>query len=186
MSNLDYSGGRKTHRFPPPYGLGSLSLTHRPTENPTGVTNWRGLQGILNHAPPCSAVQNDALKVKPLRDTPHPDLPQSGEDVFKDSLPYSGRVRVGSDWFFVIPGCDPESHSLTDYEGRNNFKTLYIRRGYRIKSGMTHWRLVKGTPARRSESDEPPLRETPHPAFPKSGKVQFVTLYISPKFQYKK
>ena len=38
VSNLDYSGGRKTHRFPPPYGLGSLSLTHRPTENPTGVT----------------------------------------------------------------------------------------------------------------------------------------------------
>ena len=38
VSNLDYSGGRKTHRFPPPYGLGSHSLTHRPTENPTGVT----------------------------------------------------------------------------------------------------------------------------------------------------
>ena len=38
VSNLDYSGGRKTHRFPPPYGLGSLSLTHCPTENPTGVT----------------------------------------------------------------------------------------------------------------------------------------------------
>ena len=36
--HLDYSGGRKTHRFPPPYGLGSHSLTHRPTENPTGVT----------------------------------------------------------------------------------------------------------------------------------------------------
>ena len=35
---MDYSGGRKTHRFPPPYGLGSHSLTHRPTENPTGVT----------------------------------------------------------------------------------------------------------------------------------------------------
>ena len=35
---MDYSGGRKTHRFPPPYGLGSLSLTHRPTENPTGMT----------------------------------------------------------------------------------------------------------------------------------------------------
>ena len=35
---MDYSGCRKTHRFPPPYGLGSLSLTHRPTENPTGVT----------------------------------------------------------------------------------------------------------------------------------------------------
>ena len=32
------SGGRKTHRFPPPYGLGSHSLTHRPTENPTGMT----------------------------------------------------------------------------------------------------------------------------------------------------
>ena len=37
-SHLDYSGCRKTHRFPPPYGLGSLSLTHRPTENPTGMT----------------------------------------------------------------------------------------------------------------------------------------------------
>ena len=37
-SHLDYSGGRKTHRFPPPYGLGSHSLTHRPTENPTGMT----------------------------------------------------------------------------------------------------------------------------------------------------
>ena len=28
----------RTHRFPPPYGLGSHSLTHRPTENPTGMT----------------------------------------------------------------------------------------------------------------------------------------------------
>ena len=56
-SNLDYSGGRKTHRFPPPYGLGSLSLTHRPTENPTGVTK----------------------RNNPLRETPHPGLPQSGE-----------------------------------------------------------------------------------------------------------
>ena len=37
-SYLDYSGCQKTHRFPPPYGLGSLSLTHRPTENPTGMT----------------------------------------------------------------------------------------------------------------------------------------------------
>ena len=36
--NLDYSGYRKTHCFPPPYGLGSHSLTHRPTENPTGGT----------------------------------------------------------------------------------------------------------------------------------------------------
>ena len=35
---MDYSGCRKTHRFPPPYGLGSHSLTHRPTENPTGMT----------------------------------------------------------------------------------------------------------------------------------------------------
>ena len=25
----------------PPNGLGSHSLTHRPTENPTGVTHWR-------------------------------------------------------------------------------------------------------------------------------------------------
>ena len=45
--NLDYSGGRKTHRFPPPYGLGSLSLTHCPTENPTGVTIELIPYGIL-------------------------------------------------------------------------------------------------------------------------------------------
>ena len=77
-SNLDYSGGRKTHRFPPPYGLGSLSLTHRPTENPTGVTHWLGLQGILNHAP----LFRMTTKATPLRDTPHPDLPQSGEGAF--------------------------------------------------------------------------------------------------------
>ena len=38
-ANLDYSGGLKIHRFPPPYGLGSLSLTHRPAENPTGMTH---------------------------------------------------------------------------------------------------------------------------------------------------
>ena len=38
-TNSDYSGGLKTHRFPPPYGLGSLSLTHRPAENPTGMTH---------------------------------------------------------------------------------------------------------------------------------------------------
>ena len=106
-ADLDYSGGRKTHRFPPPYGLGSHSLTHRPTENPTGMTHWRGLQGILNHAPLCSAVQNDALKVNPLRDTPHPDLPQAGEGVFEDSLPYSGRVRVGSGHFFCHSGLRP-------------------------------------------------------------------------------
>ena len=77
-------------------------------------------QGILNHVP----LFRMTNKIKPLRETPHPVLPQSGEGVFKDSLPYSGRVRVGSDWFFVIPGCDPESHSWMDYEGRNNFKTF--------------------------------------------------------------
>ena len=37
----------------------SLSLTHRPAENPTGVTMMLVSQGILNHAPPCSAVKND-------------------------------------------------------------------------------------------------------------------------------
>ena len=42
-SDLDYSGCRKTHRFPPPYGLGSHSLTHRPTENPTGMTKKQPL-----------------------------------------------------------------------------------------------------------------------------------------------
>ena len=56
VSNLDYSGGRKTHRFPPPYGLGSLSLTHRPTENPTGMTPKQGFAGDSESR---SAVQND-------------------------------------------------------------------------------------------------------------------------------
>ena len=118
---------------------------HRPTENPTGVMHWRGLQGILNHTPLCSAVQNDELKVNPLRDTPHPDLPQVGEGAFcrfplnlgrgfaryppqlgehsvgflltwegglQDTLPNSGRDRVGSNYSFVIPGCDPESNKI--------------------------------------------------------------------------
>ena len=31
---LDYSGCRKVLSFPTPYGLGSLLLTRRPTENP--------------------------------------------------------------------------------------------------------------------------------------------------------
>ena len=38
-----------------------------------GVTHWRDLQGILKQ------VQNNAMEVNPLRDTPHPSLPQSGE-----------------------------------------------------------------------------------------------------------
>ena len=58
VSNLDYSGGRKTHRFPPTYGLGSFPLTHRPAENPTGVTHWQELQGFLSR----SAVQSDEKK----------------------------------------------------------------------------------------------------------------------------
>ena len=93
------------------------------------MTPKRGLQEILNLAPPCSAVQNDALKVKPLRETPHPALPQVGEGVFEDSLPCSGRVRVGSGCFFVIPGSDPESHNWTNCKGLNNFKTLSISQG---------------------------------------------------------
>ena len=64
--------------FPPPYGLGSLSLTHRPTENPTGMTHCQNLQEILNHAP----LFRMTTKATPLRDTPHPDLPQSGEGAF--------------------------------------------------------------------------------------------------------
>ena len=51
------------------------------TGSEAGMTHWRGLQGILSHVPPCSAVQNDD-NIKPLRDTPHPDLPQSGEGTF--------------------------------------------------------------------------------------------------------
>ena len=59
--NSDYSGGRKTHRFPPPYGLGSLSLTHRPTENPTGMTKEMT--------------------------APHPNPPRAGEGIFEYPFP---------------------------------------------------------------------------------------------------
>ena len=130
---MDYSGGRKTHRFPPPYGLGSLSLTHRPTENPTGMTHRQELQGIQNHAPLCSAVQNDD-NIKPLRDhSPSQPSPIRGRKHYvgflltwkgdlQDTIPNSGMARVGSNYYFVIPASEPESHSLTDCKGRNNLK----------------------------------------------------------------
>ena len=86
VSNLDYSGGRKTHRFPLPYGLGSLSLTHRPTENPTGVTPKRGLQGILNHAPHCSIRGRSILSVSS----------QLGKGVCKIPSPTRGGLGWGA------------------------------------------------------------------------------------------
>ena len=106
-ANLDYSGGRKTHRFPTPYGLGSHSLTHRHTENPTGV---------ITKQIPCGIP-------------PIPTFPNQGkehsvgflliwEGDLQDTLPNSGRARVGSNYYFVIPGCDPESHSWPDCEGQ--------------------------------------------------------------------
>ena len=114
MSNLDYSGGRKTHRFPPPYGLGSHSLTHRPTENPTGVT-----------------------KKSPYGKLPIPTFPNQGkehsigflstwEGGLQDSLPNSGRARVGSNYYLVIPGSDPESHSLMLAKGLNILICYYL------------------------------------------------------------
>ena len=63
-SNLDYSGGRKTHRFPPPNGLGSHSLTHRPTENPTGVTPWRLMQGTPRQARSSNTTTNTVCPYK--------------------------------------------------------------------------------------------------------------------------
>ena len=80
-SNLDYSGGRKTHRFPPPYGLGSHSLTHRPTENPTGMTHWRELQGIQNHVTLCYAVQNDEKKETFTGNSPSRPSPSQGRSL---------------------------------------------------------------------------------------------------------
>ena len=41
---------------------------------------------------------------------------QLGKGGLQDTLPNSGRARVGSNYYFVIPGNDPESHSWTDYE----------------------------------------------------------------------
>ena len=76
-SNLDYSGGRKTHRFPPPYWLGSHSLTHRPTENPTGMTLWQGLQGILNHAP---LFRMTTKAPPPYGKLPIPSFPNQGKE----------------------------------------------------------------------------------------------------------
>ena len=129
VSNLDYSGGRKTHRFPPPYGLGSLSLT--------------------------IASNRSDDRINPLRDTPHPNLPQSGEGAFcrfplnlgrggQDTLPNSGRARVGSNYYFVIPGCDPESHNWANYKGRNNLKPSVFAGDSGSWAGVTPKRVLQG------------------------------------------
>ena len=58
----------------------------------------------------------------PYGTLPIPPFPKSGkehsvgflstwEGGLQDTLPNSGRARVGSNYYFVIPGCDPESHS---------------------------------------------------------------------------
>ena len=65
--------------------------------------HFMGLVRIRSHI----ASNRSDDKTNPLRDTPHPSLPQSGEGVFEDSLPYSGRVRVGSGQIIVIPSYDP-------------------------------------------------------------------------------
>ena len=94
-SNLDYSGGRKTHRFPPPYGLGSLSLTHRPTENPTGVTPIFFCHSELD------SVSHSWANCK---------------GGFY-SLPYSGRARVGSGQFLCHSGLRPGIALLNRLQG---------------------------------------------------------------------
>ena len=58
------------------FGRAWFAFAH--TSPPTGVTHWRELQGILNHAP----LFRMTTKIKPLRDTPHPGLPQVGEGAF--------------------------------------------------------------------------------------------------------
>ena len=50
------------------------------------------------------------------------------------SLPYSGRARVGSDYYFVIPGCDPESHNWTNCKG--GFYSLPYSGRARVGSGQ--------------------------------------------------
>ena len=67
---MDYSGCRKTHRFPPPYGLGSHSLTQRPTENPTGMTKKQPL--------PTLALPEQGRESS---NTPSPDWGRSGWGV---------------------------------------------------------------------------------------------------------
>ena len=87
---------------------------HRPTDNPTGVTT----------------------KQIPCGKLPIPTFPNQGKEHSvgflstweggQDTLPNSGRVRVGSNYYFVIPGSDPESHSLTLAKGLNILICYYL------------------------------------------------------------
>ena len=93
VSNLDYSGGRKTHRFPPPYGLGLLSFTHRLQPE------WRK-KALTGHSPSQHFPSRGRSKIPsrcrgfwitfrfaplfrmttrkiPLRATPHPSISQA-------------------------------------------------------------------------------------------------------------
>ena len=112
------------------------------------MTHWRGLQGILNHAALCSVVQNDALKVNPLRVTPHPNLPQSGEGVFVGSLPNSGRAGVGSGCFLSFRATTRNRIVERIMKDEIILKPSILAGDSGSEAGVTHWQLRKGTPAR--------------------------------------
>ena len=70
-------------------------------------------------------VRYDAFGIDPYGILPIPAFPNQGKEHsvvssqlgkggLQDTLPNSGRARVGSNYYFVIPGNDPESHSWTD------------------------------------------------------------------------
>ena len=84
------------------------------------------------------------IELIPCGKLPIPAFPNQGkehsvgflltwEGNLQDTLPNSGRVRVGSNCFLCHSELDSESHSLTDCKGRNNFKTLWICRGLRLE-----------------------------------------------------
>ena len=62
--------------------------------------------------------------ITPYGILPIPTFPNQGKVYSKIPSPARGGVGWGAVISFVIPGCDPESHSWTDCKGLNDFNTL--------------------------------------------------------------
>ena len=111
---------------------------------------------------------------------------QLGKGGLQDTLPNSGRARVGSNYYFVIPGCDSESHNWTNYKGRNNLKPSVFAGDSVLNSDYSGGRKTHRFPppyglgslsltiaSNRSDDKTNPLRDTPHPNLPQSGEGAF-------------
>ena len=87
-----------------------------------------GLARCRSPSPPTGVT----IELIPCGKLPIPTFPNQGKEPsvgflltwegnLQDTLPNSGRARVGSNYYFVIPNCGPESHSWTNCKGLNKF-----------------------------------------------------------------